>query len=256
MRLHSLAYMRGRQKWPEEAAFLQCYTRAARIPGSRLFETIPGTVYRKNGFNLRQCQLLRESLSTLGDRVQGTPQGIFLKDPPCLPNKEAAFLSSPFSKAARILLPYTQGTLHRYNIACLFYSVISSRNLDLANTQSPNTVATSSPVEQSQYRNFTPVDLSPVCRHKHLEGLLLTDLNQYRGNTDKLYPILVDLQTLAREQKTEIAKLESQKTVNETSKILPNSSRQGPNKPKPSQEKPLVRNGEGNAVVFSLSNNR
>lgn len=205
--------------------------------------------------NLRQYQLNLSVQSTIHNGPGRHSSRQFLQIPAYLHDKEAIVLSSPSQKAAHELLPCAQGTLHEYTIVHIFYSVMTSQNFDSAKGQSPGAGAISDRVEQNQPRNSVPVDLSPARRRDHMESLLLIDLEQHRRNPDKLYPISLDLQTLAKEQKSEIAKLEGHNPAIEPSTISPSSSRQRTDESKSSQAKSLVGNGTGNFVVFSLSDN-
>jgi hypothetical protein len=109
--------------------------------------------------------------------------------------------------------------------------------------------------EGKRVQTLDAADLSSLRRQEHLESLLPIDLTQHRGDSDKLLSIAIDLQTLGREQKAEIKKLQAKHTIVETKTVSSGYSRHGTNDSKSSTATSLGGDPEETVLVFSLLDN-
>jgi hypothetical protein len=99
-------------------------------------------------------------------------------------------------------------------------------------------------------------DMSPVHHHDHAERLLSTDLEQYRGNAEKLYDLSVDLQKLGTAQKAEIQRLQAERTSNLINIPSKRTSRRRTEETDSSRATTMSDNHEETVLVFSPSDNR
>ncbi len=109
--------------------------------------------------------------------------------------------------------------------------------------------------EGKRVQTLDAADFSSLRRQEHLESLLPIDLTQHRGDPDKLLSIAIDLQTLGREQKAEINKLQVKHTFVETKTVSSGYSRHGTNDSKSSTATSLGGDPEETVLVFSLLDN-
>lgn len=94
----------------------------------------------------------------------------------------------------------------------------------------------------------------PLDSSDQLQHLVSVDLQQYRGDADKLYSISVNLQTLSREQRARLDKLQENRPPSLHNSNSTSTSR------RPTDElqknNPIINdNEEGTVIVFNPSDN-
>jgi hypothetical protein len=97
--------------------------------------------------------------------------------------------------------------------------------------------------------------LPSINDHGHSKDLLKIDLEKYRGNSDALLQISVNLQKLGTEQKSEIQRLQAEKTSNPIIKPPSTGSRRRTDESHSSQATTMSVDNDETVVVFSASDN-
>jgi hypothetical protein len=132
---------------------------------------------------------------------------------------------------------------------------MTPRSLEEARDPSTNGSAVSGSGQRTD--GHSPAIADPPAAHPQdpPEGLLTTDLKQYRGDADKLYEISVNLQKLGTEQHALIQKLKEDKTSNLIPVPSKGSSRRQTNETDSSRATTMSNDYEETVLVFSPSDN-
>lgn len=91
--------------------------------------------------------------------------------------------------------------------------------------------------------------------YDHSEELLATDLEQHRGNAEKLYEISNDLQNLGIELRAKLQKVQTERTSNLIDITSKTSSRRQTNETESSEATTMTGDSEEMVLVFSPSDN-